>query len=671
MSRINAEASVGVESHHFDDGIQIVSPISQSPLGSPVRFGRRAFKRVSIRNPVDDISEAPEGQQSVQEAACAASAAAAASAYLLKPFWSNITGSLINWQTDADVGLVLERRTITTAVGRGRKEVVSIRKIWPWSPAFASGAIVMHDILVSIDGSTVDEMELADVRALLKGEEGSTVILETLHVVKGKDLEPDQVLQQYVELARSVDYLRREPVIISHRDRWPNPNVYQDRALFCLQRDSSLRKAAIYLIESRVFKVVSFFLIVASSVLIGLDDPLEATAAAQRQHVIERPCTTTQGDKCHFPFEYRGVTYSECTRTFYGLPWCATSDNYELDKEWGYCDAVLCDKLGPGYWRHTLGDINVAVASLLIAETVPAIVAQGLLFGHNAFLRSTSNQVDFVVLICNILDLTATLVLPQYLQSPDAIPALDRNLLRSARALRALRLLRLANQFSVMRNTMFLLGSVSGALLVSVAVNAGLLIAAALTAQELWSASLHFGCHSISTGVKEWPPRKCDPTGPAGGGGGGGGFSGGWRGLQGRACPSGFSCIGGREQDMEEASVWVSVEDGATTPQGLAVSFSNGRAACSTVLTALMLDTWMTLLAQLVEAVGPLSIAYAVMLLVAGPFFAQQLFIATMSLQLEKIQDRSSMDVARKVVTQWLFVFQHQAFKKWQVHGSP
>ena len=89
VSRINAEASVGVESHHFDDGIQIVSPISQSPLGSPVRFGRRAFKRVSIRNPVDDISEAPEGQQSVQEAACAASAAAAASAYLLKPFWSD------------------------------------------------------------------------------------------------------------------------------------------------------------------------------------------------------------------------------------------------------------------------------------------------------------------------------------------------------------------------------------------------------------------------------------------------------------------------------------------------------------------------------------------------------------------------------------------------------
>ena len=666
VSKINAEAPVGIESHHFDGGVQIVSAISQSPLGSPVRFGRRPFKRVSIRNPVDEVSQALDGQQSIQEAAGVASEAAAGSAYLLKPFWSKITGSLIKWQTDADVGLVLERRTIFTPVGRGRKEVVSIRKIWPWGPAFASGAIVVHDILVSIDGSNVDEMELDHVRALLKGEEGSTVILETLHVVKGKDLEPDTVMQQYVELARSVDYLRREPVIVSHRDRWPNPQVYQDRALFCLRLDSSLRKAAVYLIESKVFKFLSFLLIFASSVLIGLDDPLETTASAQRQHIIERPCTTTDGEVCHFPFEYRGTTYSECTRTVYGLPWCATADDYDLNREWGYCDAVLCDKLGPGYWRHTLGDVNIAVAALLIAETLPAIVAHGLLFGHNAYLRSSNNQVDFIVLSANIMDLTFTFFLPRYLSTADVIPALSRNVLRSVRALRALRLLRLANQFAVTRHTIFLLGRVRGPLLVSAAVNAIFLITAALTAQELWSSSLHFSCHSISAGVKEWPPRKCDPAGPVAGGDGGG-FSGGLRGLQGRACPPGFSCIGGIEEELEDAAGRPGVEEGATAPQGLAVSFSSVRSACSSVLTAVMLDTWMTLLSQLVEAVGPMAIIYAVMLLVAGPFFAQQLFIATVSIQLEKIHDQRSTEVARKIVTQWRHVFQHHAFKKWQV----
>jgi len=416
VSTIRAEASVGIHAHHFEEGVQIISPITQSPLGSPVRFGRRAFKRAPVRSPEGELSPlAMRDRRRVQEAAVAATVAATESAYLLEPFWSNITGSFVNWQTDADVGLVLERRTLFTPVGRGRKEVVSIRKIWPWSPAWGSGAVVVHDILVSIDGSTIEEMELADVRAMLRGEEGSTVVLETLHVVKGIDLEPDEVLQQYVELRRSVDYLRREPVVISHRDKWPNPQVYQDRALFCLSLDSPLRRAAIYCIESRLFKIMSFLVILASSALIGLDDPLESTAAAQRQHIIARPCTTTQGDPCHFPFEYRGVTYTECTRTFYGRPWCSTTTDYGLDEKWGYCDTVLCDKLGPGYWRHQLDNVNLAVAALLVAETLPAIVAHGLVFGHNAFLKSSNNILDFVVLIANILDLIFTIFLPRYL----------------------------------------------------------------------------------------------------------------------------------------------------------------------------------------------------------------------------------------------------------------
>jgi C-terminal processing protease CtpA/Prc len=74
---------------------------------------------------------------------------------------------------------------VVTATGRGRKNVVSVRKIWPWSPAFSSGTITVNDILVSVEGQPVEQMGLADVRALLRGEEGSTVIVEMLKHVAG------------------------------------------------------------------------------------------------------------------------------------------------------------------------------------------------------------------------------------------------------------------------------------------------------------------------------------------------------------------------------------------------------------------------------------------------------------------------------------------------------
>ena len=215
---------------------------SQSPLGSPLagRISRRPFHRKAPRKPatLEEI-----GHLSVTEAA----EAAEAMSDLLAPFYSKITGGIVRWQTDADVGLVLERRTIVTATGRGRKEVVSVRKIWPWSPAFASGSLVVHDILVSIDGENVDEMEL------FRG----------------------------------------------------------------------------------------------------------------------RPCTTTEGVVCHFPFTYNGDVYTECTRNVFGYLWCATTEDYFEDEEWGYCDARSCDKLGPNYWRHQLRNINVVVIFLLIAGSIP------------------------------------------------------------------------------------------------------------------------------------------------------------------------------------------------------------------------------------------------------------------------------------------------------------
>ena len=147
---------------------------------------------------------------------------------MLKPFHSKITGDMVHWQTDADVGLVLERRKIVTAVGSGRKEVVSVRKVWPWSPAFSSGAVVVSDILMSIDGHDVDEMDLSEIRAMLRGEEGSTVTLAILHLAPSTGAASnthDTVLQQFVELERSVDYLRRDPRPQHARETWPDPRV--------------------------------------------------------------------------------------------------------------------------------------------------------------------------------------------------------------------------------------------------------------------------------------------------------------------------------------------------------------------------------------------------------------------------------------------------------------
>ena len=106
----------------------------------------------------------------------------------------------------------------------------------------------------------------------------------------------------------------------------------------------------------------------------------------------------------------------------------------------------------------------------------------------------------------------------------------------------------------------------------------------------------------------------------------------------------------------------------AKAPQGLSVSFANFRDASSTVLTALMLDTWMLMLSQTVEAVGPSAVIFAVAILILGPFFTQQLFVATMAVQLEKLHDRGSVDVAKRIINQWFHVIQFRAFAKWKAH---
>lgn len=46
---------------------------------------------------------------------------------------------------------------------------------------------------------------------------------------------------------------------------------------------------------------------------------------------------TEKGELCVFPFKYKGKTYEECTTEEKNRPWCATTENYQGDRKWGFC----------------------------------------------------------------------------------------------------------------------------------------------------------------------------------------------------------------------------------------------------------------------------------------------------------------------------------------------
>ncbi|KTG46396.1 hypothetical protein cypCar_00003989 [Cyprinus carpio] len=64
--------------------------------------------------------------------------------------------------------------------------------------------------------------------------------------------------------------------------------------------------------------------------------------------VIKTSYGNAEGATCHFPFLFEGQSYSTCTtegRTD-GLPWCATTADYDKDKIFGFCPSELLSTFG-------------------------------------------------------------------------------------------------------------------------------------------------------------------------------------------------------------------------------------------------------------------------------------------------------------------------------------
>ncbi|XP_061480276.1 cation-independent mannose-6-phosphate receptor isoform X2 [Rhineura floridana] len=51
----------------------------------------------------------------------------------------------------------------------------------------------------------------------------------------------------------------------------------------------------------------------------------------------ECPPATEMGELCVFPFQYNGRSYDKCIQEGQKQLWCATTDNFERDKKWGFC----------------------------------------------------------------------------------------------------------------------------------------------------------------------------------------------------------------------------------------------------------------------------------------------------------------------------------------------
>ena len=48
---------------------------------------------------------------------------------------------------------------------------------------------------------------------------------------------------------------------------------------------------------------------------------------------------------CVFPFVFNGASFNSCTTVNASRKWCATTANYDRDKQWGFCDGMTFDTI--------------------------------------------------------------------------------------------------------------------------------------------------------------------------------------------------------------------------------------------------------------------------------------------------------------------------------------
>ena len=61
---------------------------------------------------------------------------------------------------------------------------------------------------------------------------------------------------------------------------------------------------------------------------------------------------------CVFPYVFNGTSFNSCTTVNASRKWCATTANYDRDKQWGVCDgmAPYCSPCqGPGQGKGLKG----------------------------------------------------------------------------------------------------------------------------------------------------------------------------------------------------------------------------------------------------------------------------------------------------------------------------
>ena len=214
-------------------------------------------------------------------------------------FFSPFLGRTIHPDCDADIGLKLEM--LPHPQSGVLPTVVSVS---PFSPAATQHPLILHgDAIISYNGTLVsDGVSVATIEEALRGPHGSTITLG-LKIKYAPNQRLTARAQQavwdpapdgselrvfgtlFTTLTRSTDYLRRRNG--PPPKPWPDPDLYQPRALGFLARSNALRRLCIRLVEGQTFRACGLGLLLVATTLLALHDPLD-DVAVDRPHSPRR-----------------------------------------------------------------------------------------------------------------------------------------------------------------------------------------------------------------------------------------------------------------------------------------------------------------------------------------------------------------------------------------------